>query len=384
MKIGVPKEIASQERRVALIPETIKRMVKKGFEVAIETGAGEQAFWPDSEYEKAGAKIAPSAEVLYADADIILKVQKPVLNSKLNKEEADLMKEGAVLIAFLHPINNPQLIKKLAARNISSFAMDAIPRTTLAQSMDALSSMATVAGYKAVLTAANAIGRFFPMFMTAAGTIAPAKVLVIGAGVAGLQAIATAKRLGAIVEVFDTRPAAREQAESLGVKSIALETGHEEAEDKGGYAKQLSEDFYNKEVELIKKHAIASDVVITTAQIYGKKAPILIPESTVKEMKKGSCIIDLAIEQGGNCELSEAGREVVKHGVIINGFTNVPSSLPVHASQMYSRNIEKFLFHITDEKGFKFDLNDEITRGAIITHKGEILHPQVKEALAAK
>lgn len=379
MKIGVPKEIIPQERRVALIPESIKRIIKKGFEVQVESGAGELSLIPDAEYEKAGAKIVPSAEAIYSDCEIILKVQKPVQNSKTGIDEADLIKEGGFLIAFLQPINHPDLVKKLASRNITSFSMDAIPRTTLAQSMDALSSMATVAGYKAVLTAANAIGKFFPMFMTAAGTIAPAKVLVIGAGVAGLQAIATAKRLGAVVEVFDTRPAAREQAESLGVKAIKMdELGQEETETKGGYAKQLSEDIHKKEIELIKKHAIASDVVITTAQIYGKKAPILFPESTVKEMKKGSCIIDLAVEQGGNCELTEAGKEVVKHGVIINGFTNVPSSLPFHASQMYSRNIEKFLLHLTNEKGFKLDMKDEITQGSVITHNREIVHGKAK------
>lgn len=379
MKIGIPKEILPLERRVALIPESIKRIIKKGFEVQVETGAGDLSIIPDAEYEKAGAKIVSNAEAIYGECEIILKVQKPVLNPKTGKDEVDLMKEGGFLIAFLQPVNNPELIKKLASRNITSFSMDAIPRTTLAQSMDALSSMATIAGYKAVLTAANAIGRFFPMFMTAAGTIAPAKVLVIGAGVAGLQAIATAKRLGAVVEVFDTRPAAREQAESLGVKAIKMdELGQEETETKGGYAKELSEDTHQKELALIKKHAIASDVVITTAQIYGKKAPILFPESTVREMKQGSCIVDLAIEQGGNCELTEAGKEVVKHGVIINGFINVPSSLSFHASQMYSRNIEKFLFHLTNEKGFKLDMNEEITKGSLITHNREVVFGRSK------
>jgi len=372
MKIGVPREIIQNEKRVALIPESIKRIVKKGFEVQVEAGAGELSLIPDSEYEKSGAKVVSSAAI-YSDCDIILKVQKPVLHPVLQKDEADLIREGGYLIAFLQPVNNADLLKKLASRNVTAFSMDAIPRTTLAQSMDALSSMATVAGYKAALTAANAIGKFFPMFMTAAGTIAPAKVLVIGAGVAGLQAIATAKRLGAVVEVFDTRPAAREQAESLGVKAIKMdELSKEDTETKGGYAKELSEESHRMEMELIKKHAIQSDVVITTAQVYGKKAPILFPESTVKEMKKGSCIIDLAVEQGGNCELTEPGKEVVKHGVIINGFLNVPSSLPFHASQMYSRNIEKFLFHLTNDKGFKLDLKDEITAGSLITHNREV------------
>jgi NAD(P) transhydrogenase subunit alpha len=374
MKIGVPKEIIPQEKRVALIPESIKRIIKKGFEVQVEAGAGDLSLIPDADYEKAGARIVSSAESLYAESDILLKVQKPARNPANGKDEAELIREGAVLIAFLQPVQNPDLVKKLAARNVTSFSMDAIPRTTLAQSMDALSSMATIAGYKAVLTAANAICKFFPMFMTAAGTIAPAKVLVIGAGVAGLQAIATAKRLGAVVEVFDTRPAAREQAESLGVKAIKMdELGTEETETKGGYARQLSDEIHRKEIELIKKHAVASDVVITTAQIYGKKAPILFPESTVREMKQGSCIVDLAVEQGGNCELTEPGKEVVRHGVIINGFTNVPSSLSFHASQMYSRNIEKFLFHLTNDKGFKFDFKDEITAGSVITHQREVL-----------
>ncbi len=380
MKITIPKEILSQERRVAVIPDTVKRMVAKGLEVSVESGAGTKAFIEDSAYEKAGARIEPSVESLFGGADVILKIHKPLQNERTGKHELDMMKEGAALISFLYPMSNIDLVKKMVERKLTSFAMDSIPRTTLAQSMDALSSMGTVAGYKAVLIGANALGKFFPMFMTAAGTIAPAKVLILGAGVAGLQAIATARRLGAVVEAFDTRQVVKEQIESLGAKFVSIDAA-EDAQTASGYAKELSEEYQKKQKELIHKHLMKSDICITTAQIPGKKAPVLITEAMVKEMKGGSVIVDLAAEQGGNCELTEPGKEVVKHGVTINGLTNIPSTMSTHASQMYSKNIEKFLFHLADAKGLKMDLNDEITRGSLITHQGEIMNKGVKEAV---
>lgn len=381
MRVAIPKEILSNERRVAVIPETVKRMAAKGFEVSVESGAATDVFIQDSDYEKAGARIERSVESLLGSTDLVLKINKPQFNERVGKHEMDMMREGAALISFLYPLSNLDLVKELAERKITAFAMDQIPRTTLAQMMDPLSSMATVAGYKAMLTAANRLSKFIPMLTTAAGTIPPAKVLVLGAGVAGLQAVAMAKRLGAVVEVFDTRRVVKEQVESLGAKFVEVDT-REDAQTATGYAKELSEEYQRKQKELIHQHVIESDICITTALIPGKRAPILITEEMVKAMKKGSVIVDLASEQGGNCELTEPGKEVIKYGVTINGFTNIPSTVPVHASQMYSRNIEKFLFHLTDEKGFKLDMKDEITRGALVTHKGEVVHQATKEALA--
>jgi H+-translocating NAD(P) transhydrogenase subunit alpha len=381
LKVAIPKEILEGERRVAVIPETVKRMTKKGIEVSVEAGAGEGSFITDREYQEAGAKMESSVESLYSSVDAILKINKPISNKKLGKHEIDLMKQGTVLVSFIYPLSEIRLVKKLAEKGITSFARDSIPRTTLAQSMDVLSSMSTVAGYKAVLIGANALGKFFPMFMTAAGTIAPAKVLILGAGVAGLQAVATARRLGAVVEVFDTRQVVKEQVESLGAKFVAVDSG-EDAQTATGYAKELSEEYKEKQTELIQKHIMKSDICITTALIPGKKAPILITEQMVKGMKEGSVIVDLAAEQGGNCELTEPGKQIVKSGVTISGLFNIPSLMPVHASQMYSKNIEKFFTHLTDEKGFKMDLNDEITRGSVITHKGEIMLQGIKDVMA--
>jgi NAD(P) transhydrogenase subunit alpha len=382
MKVAIPKEIQTGEQRVAVTPDSVKRIAKKGSEVLVEAGAGESALFQDQDYLDAGAKIESSVENLFRNADIVLKVQKPLFNEVIGKHEIEMMREGTALIAFLYPLVNHDLIRQLAKSKITAFSMDAIPRIALAQSMDALSSMSTVAGYKAVLTAANALPKFFPMFMTAAGTIAPAKVLVLGAGVAGLQACATAKRLGAMVEVFDQRPAVKEQVESLGVRFVEVST-EEESETAGGYAKELSEEYKKQQAELIHKHIVKSDVVITTALIPGKKAPILITGKMVEDMKQGSIIVDLAVDFGGNCELTEPGKELVKHGVLISGLTNLPASMPFHASQMYSKNIEKFLFHLTDENGLKMDLDDEITKGSLITYKGEIVHKMTLEAMAA-
>jgi len=381
VKIGVPKEIMFAETRVALIPETVKQLTKSGLEVLVESGAGEGAFFMDSVYQDAGAKIVPDATALFAEADLVVKVQKPIFNEKLGKHEVELLHEGSYLVAFLQPMTNSDLVKRLLNQKVTSFSMDAVPRITRAQKLDALSSMSTVAGYKAVLLAANASPKFFPMLMTAAGTIAPARVFVIGAGVAGLQAIATARRLGAVVEAFDTRPVVKEQVESLGAKfvEVDMKVDKTQAEDKGGYAKELSEEFYKKEMEVLHKKASESDVIITTALIPGKPAPCLITEEMVKAMKPGSVIVDLASEMGGNCALTEPGKEVTKHGVTIFGFQNIPALVPFHASQMYSRNMYSFLTHLIRDQKIALDWSDEITAEMCITHAGEIKNKAVKK-----
>lgn len=381
MKVGIPKEILGNETRVAAVADTVGKMTKGGIEVLVETGAGAASFVSDEEYVKAGARIVDSAEALFAESDVVLKVQRPVLNSKTRKHEADMMKEGAVLITFLQPLANPDSVVKLASKKITSFSMDAVPRISRAQMMDALSSMSTVAGYKAVLLAANSLKRFIPMLSTAAGTVYPAKAVVIGAGVAGLQAIATAKRLGAVVTGFDTRPAAGEQIRSLGGEFVPMNVDHSQAEDAGGYAKEMSSDFYRQEQEIIRKYTKEADIIITTALIPGRPAPTLITEEMVREMKPGSVIVDLVVEQGGNCALSEPGKEVVKHDVSIIGTLNLPGTIPVHASQLYSRNVLNFLYLLApDKKDIKIDFNDEIVKGSVVTHNGEILNEKVKEA----
>lgn len=381
MRIAVPKEIEPGEKRVALTPDTVKRLVKSGFEVAVESGAGAGSVHTDEEYTGAGAKVETGVESLFNAADLVVKIQPPRQNDAAGKHEIDMMREGSALISFLYPLTNRDIVEKLAAGRITAFSLDFIPRTTLAQAMDVLSSMSTIVGYRAVLTAASALPKFFPMFMTAAGTVAPAKVLVIGAGVAGLQACATAKRLGGVVEVFDQRPVVKEQVESLGVRFVEVPT-EEEAETAGGYAKELSEEYKKKQAELIAKHIAKSDVVITTALIPGKRAPVIITEEMLKTMKQGSVIVDLAADFGGNCELTEPGREVEKHGVTISGLTNVASSMAVHASQMLSKNVEKFLVHLSEADGskLKLDLEEEITAGALITHNGEVVNETVKKA----
>lgn len=376
MKVGIIKETLEGERRIAAVPETVGKMTKAGMEVVVEAGAGEAAFISDSRMEEAGASIAPDRNTVLSQADVVLKVNKPTT------DEIDRMKEGAILISFLQPFSSPDVIRKLAERSISSLSMELVPRITRAQRMDALSTMSTVAGYKVVLMAAGACGRFFPMLSTAAGTIHPAKVIIIGAGVAGLQAIATAKRLGAVVTAFDVRPAAGEQVKSLGAEFVSLEVSHEQVEDVGGYAKELSPEFYEKEQEVIRKYSKDSDVIISTALIPGKRAPILITEEMVKEMKPGSVIVDMAVEQGGNCTLSEQGREVVKHGVTIIGFTNIPSTMPVDASVLYARNILAFLNLISpDGKSANIDLEDDVIKGSLITHGGQVVHPAIKDAV---
>jgi NAD(P) transhydrogenase subunit alpha len=368
MRIGVPKERAPGERRVALVPDTAARLSKAGNEVIVERGAGEAAAFPDRAYEEAGASVVDDA----FGAELVATVQKP------GTDELARLREGAVLVGFLQPLLDPQLARTLAERRVISFSMDAIPRITRAQPMDALSSQATVAGYKAVLIAAGTIPKFLPMLTTAAGTIAPAKAFVIGAGVAGLQAIATARRLGAVVEAFDTRPVVKEQVQSLGARFLEIELG-ETGEGAGGYAKELSEEAHRREVELLAKAVKENDIVITTAAIPGKRAPTLLTEDMVRAMRPGSVIVDLAAETGGNCELTEAGQTIVRHAVTIVGTTNLPSTMPYHASQMYSRNVASLLALLLAKDGrFAPNWDDEIVKGTVITRDGEIVHEGVR------
>src|SRR5216117_4456690 len=362
MKIGVPKEIAPNERRVALTPEVAGRLVKGGYEVFIERGAGSAAFFPDAAYTKAGVGVGDRGLVL-GHSDIILQVQAP------NPESLTQIPEGSALVAFFQPVS--EFVRALAQRKLTAFSLVLLPRITRAQPMDVLSSQATVAGYKAVLLAAAATGRFFPMLVTAAGTLPPARVLVLGAGVAGLQAIATARRLGAIVSAFDVRPAVKEQVQSLGAKFLAMQIG-EQAEAAGGYAKQLSEETHRRELAFLAEQVKDADVVITTAAIPGKRAPILITADAVRGMKPGSVIVDLAVETGGNCELAEAGIDVTRHGVLILGPVNLPSTVPVHASQMYAKNVSSFLLHVTRDGTLVLDFDAEIIRETCVTHAGEV------------
>jgi NAD(P) transhydrogenase subunit alpha len=371
MKIAVVREIQEGERRVALVPESCKKLVQAGIEVAVESGAGEAAFFSDDFYRETGARIEGDVAVLLGSADFVLKVQPPACNETLGRHEVDMMREGAMLLGTLVPARYPDVVEKLAARKISAFATDRIPRISRAQSMDTLSSMANIAGYKAVLIAANELPRYFPMLMTAAGTVFPAKVFVIGAGVAGLQAIATARRLGAAVEATDTRPAVKEQVESLGARFVGVETA-ESAQDVSGYAKDLSQEFYRRQAELIAGRCAAADAVITTALIGGVRAPKLITAEMVRAMRPGSVIVDLAAEAGGNCLLTRPGQTVVEHGVTICGPLNLPAELPWHASTLYSRNLASFVLAFWKDGRFDLDLDDEILRGALVTHQGEV------------
>ncbi|MFL5730691.1 MAG: Re/Si-specific NAD(P)(+) transhydrogenase subunit alpha [Cytophagaceae bacterium] len=374
MKIAVPKETKPYEKRVALSPDVVKSLVKAGFECSIEAGAGLNSYFSDELYTSAGAKIVADKNQLYSQADIVLKVNAPA------GEEADLLKDGTVLISFLYAYTVPELVDKLVKKNISSFAMDAVPRISRAQKMDALSSQANLGGYKAVLLGANAMGKIFPLMMTAAGTITPSRVLIFGAGVAGLQAVATAKRLGAVVEVTDVRKETKEQVESLGGRFIEVKSDSE-VKVVGGYATEVSAEYLQKQKELIQKHIAEADLVITTALVMGKKAPVLVSEEMVKSMKMGSVIVDMAVESGGNCALSEANKTVVKHGVTIVGESNIPSLLPVNASELYAKNISTLLLHLATKDGFKWEMEEEITKGSVITHKGGLLNELTKKVL---
>jgi len=368
MRIAVPREIAPGENRVALVPDTVARIVKGGLEVQVETGAGIAAGFTDDGYREAGATLVPGAAALLGAADMTLKVQAPMQTP--GGHEADLLKPGSALISFLGRDKESDVARRLAARGILSFSMEMVPRISRAQKMDALSSMSTVAGYKAALLAAGSLGKFFPLLMTAAGTIAPARVFVIGAGVAGLQAIATSRRLGAVVEAFDVRPAVREEVQSLGANFVAPDLVAEAAVDKGGYAKALSEEQHAREQKLLGDRVKMNDVVITTALIPGRRAPLLITADMVRTMRPGSVIVDLAAEAGGNCELTRPGEKVVAHDVTIIGFLNLPATLPTHASQMYSRNISALLLHLVKDAKLAPDFEDEITRESCYTRGG--------------
>ena len=380
MTIGVPKEVASGEKRVSLIPDTVARLIANGVDILVEAGAGEGSWISDDEYVAAGATIAPDARSLYERAQLIVKVQAPVREGPSGDEVA-LMQPGTSLVSFLAPLVHHDLVKSLAERGVTTFAMDAVPRITRAQSMDALSAMSTIGGYKAVLMAADRLPKFFPLLMTAAGTIVPAKVLVIGAGVAGLQAIATARRLGAVVEAYDARPVVKEQVESLGAKFVEIDTGSKDAEAAGGYARAATEEELRLQQEGLNRHVAKSDVVITTALVPGRPAPRLIPASAVEEMRTGSVIVDLAGEAGGNCELTVPGETVVREGVTIFAPLNIPSLMPVHASQMYARVVQNFLGLLIQDGQIAVNLDDAIIKGMCITRDGEIIQEQTRQVM---
>ena len=373
MRVGVPKETLPGERRVALIPETARGLVKANLQVAIEAGAGAEAFFSDAAYIDAGANLTDAATALACDA--VLKVQPPT------RDEVARLRAGAVLISFLQPSSNADVIAGLAKQQVSAFSLDLVPRISRAQSIDALSSQANVGGYKAVLLAADHLPKFFPLLMTAAGTIAPAHVLVLGAGVAGLQAIATARRLGAVVEAYDVRPAVKDEVHSLG--ATFLELPLEAQEGAGGYAREQSEDFLRRQRELIGDRVAASDVVITTAAVPGRKAPILVTADMVRRMRTGSVIVDLAAETGGNCELTKPGEIIDASGVTIDGTRNLPSTMPVHASQLYSKNVSTLLLLMVKDGALALDFTDEILKGACVTHGGEIVNPRAREMVEA-
>jgi NAD(P) transhydrogenase subunit alpha len=380
--VGVPKETFPGERRVALNPPGVGTLKKEGLDVIIEKGAGAAACLPDAAYVEKGARIVADRAAVFAEADIILEVRGPGSNAVEGAKDFPLLKEKHTLIAFLDPLAATEAMQKLAETRATAFSMELMPRITRAQSMDALSSMATVSGYMAVLLAATRLPKFFPMFMTAAGAISAAKVLVIGAGVAGLQAISTARRLGAVVEAYDVRPAVKEQILSLGAKFVELPLDTKDAETSGGYAKELTAEQKKAQQELMADRVRAADAVITTAAVPGKRSPVLIPESVVQGMREGSVIVDIAADKGGNCELTVPGEIVVKHGVTIIGTTNLATSLPTHASQMYSKNIVTFLTYLVKEGSLKIDLADEIAKGTLVTQGGKVVHPAVLDAIS--
>lgn len=373
MKLGIIKETKTKENRVAITPDVVKTLVKKGFEVVVENQAGANSFYADEVYSAAGAQLS-DANTILSTCDVLMKVNPP------SPEEITKMKKGAVLMSLMFAATNPLLIDSCCKAGISAFSMDAIPRISRAQKMDVLSSQANLAGYKAVIMAADTMGKILPMMTTAAGTIRPCKVVIFGAGVAGLQAIATAKRLGAVVEVTDIRPETKEQVESLGGRFIEVK-GDESIKIEGGYVKGVSEEFLKKQQELVSKHVKEADIVITTALIPGKKAPLLVTEEMVKSMRFGSVILDMAVEQGGNVAGSELNKTVNKHGVTIIGEGNLPSLLPMNASDLYAKNIETFLLHLADKDKFKWEMEEEITKGSLIVHEGVAVHPSVQKTV---
>jgi NAD(P) transhydrogenase subunit alpha len=380
--VGIPAEIKSAEKRVAMSPANVQSLTDKGVKVLFQTNAGDAAGYPDALYTAAGATLSSDRAEIFAQADIILQVQS--FGSNNENSEADLasLRSGQVVIGMMDPLASPQAAQAVADKGATAIALELVPRISRAQSMDVLSSMATLAGYKAVLMGASASPRIFPMLMTAAGTLQPARVLIMGVGVAGLQACATAKRLGAVVEAYDVRPAAREQIISVGAKPVELDLDTGESEGAGGYAKAQGEDFLQRQRELMTAVVAEQDIIITTAAIPGAKSPILVTEDMVKAMKPGSVIVDLAAERGGNCDLTEQGKTVVAHGVTILGPENVPSELAYHASQMYGKNMQTLLELILDDEGnLNLDFNDEIVAGTVVAHKGEVPHPHMRKLL---
>jgi H+-translocating NAD(P) transhydrogenase subunit alpha len=381
MIVGVPRETYPGERRVALVPAVLANLAKAGLQVLVEPGAGAAAGYPDAEYSDKGAKIAASRAEVFAQAEIITQVLCDGANDKTGQADLPMLRSGQILVGFLRPLGSLQILQELAATGVSSFAVELMPRTTRAQSMDALSSMATMSGYKAVILAADTLPRIFPMLTTAAGTITPGRVLIIGVGVAGLQAIATARRLGAVTSAYDMRPAAKEQVLSLGGRFVELPIEAKDAQDARGYGTAQGEEFYRKQRELLGAAVAANDVVVTAAVIPGKKAPILVTKEMVARMLPGSVIVDLAAERGGNCELTRAGETVVEHGVTVIGETNLASTVPYHASQMYARNLSAFLLNLVKDGKFQLNEADEIHRETLLTRNGQIVNARVREFL---
>jgi NAD(P) transhydrogenase subunit alpha len=381
MIVGIVRETFPGERRVAIAPNVLPALTKAGCEVLVETGAGDQAGFPDPSFSDRGAKIAGSRDEVFASAEVMLQVRAYGANLEQGRADLELLRRGQTLIGLFEPLTSLDAVREVAGKGVTLFAMELIPRITRAQSMDVLSSMATIAGYKAALLAAKHLPKMFPMMMTAAGTVAPAKVFVIGAGVAGLQAIASSKRLGAQVHAYDLRPAVKEQVESVGAKFVEMELETDASEDAGGYAKEMDEEFYRRQRELMTRVVAENDVVITTAAVPGKKAPLLITGEMVEGMASGSVIVDLAAERGGNCELTQPGETVVHKGVTILGPTDLPATVPYHASQMYAKNISTLLLLLTEEGKLKFDMEDQVVNETMVTHEGEISNARIREAL---
>ena len=375
MKISIPKETIHDETRVAATPQSVKELIKSGYEVNIETGAGTSSFISDDNFKNAGANIVNTTNELFKDSDIIIKVAAPTI------DEIELMPKGSILISFFQPTIELEKVKSISNKKITGLSMHLVPRTTLAQKMDALSSQANIAGYKAVLVGSSHMSVYMPLLMTAAGTIRPAKVLILGAGVAGLQAIATAKRLGAQVEAFDVRPEVKEQVESLGAKFVEVSSEFDDGVGEGGYAKETSDEYKQKQQELIKEHISKADMVVTTALIPGRKAPILIGKDVVELMKPGSVIMDLAAENGGNCEVTEKDRIITHNNVIVDGTSNIPATMPVHASELYAKNISALVLYMTKEYNLNLDMGDEIISGSTFTHEGTITHEPTRNLL---
>ena len=375
MKISIPKETIHDETRVAATPQSVKELIKAGYEVNIETGAGTSSFISDDNFKNAGANIVNTTNELFKDSDIIIKVAAPT------RDEIELMPKNSILVSFFQPTIELEKVKSISSKKITGLSMHLVPRTTLAQKMDALSSQANIAGYKAVLMGSSHMNVYMPLLMTAAGTIRPAKVLILGAGVAGLQAIATAKRLGAQVEAFDVRPEVKEQVESLGAKFVEVSSESDDGVGEGGYAKETSDEYKQKQQELIKEHISKADMVVTTALIPGRKAPILIGKDVVELMKPGSVIMDLAAENGGNCEVTEKDKIITHHNVIVDGTSNIPATMPVHASELYAKNISALVLYMTKENNLNFDMDDEIISSSTFTHQGTITHEPTRNLL---